>query len=105
MPSMSLCHLMGMQTISIICTGTWGLIAAADKISTTGTRTITDIINFIFHGSVEALIVLARLLGMTYQEINVWFFCVAWPLLTLLLMYAVFLLVRQNRELRRESHV
>ena len=65
---------------------------------------MTDIINFIFHGSVEALIVLARLLGMTYQEINVWLFCVAWPLLTLLLMYAVFFLVRQNRELRRETH-
>jgi len=27
---------------------------------------MTGIINFIFHGSVEALIVLARLLGMTY---------------------------------------
>ena len=26
---------------------------------------MTDIINFIFHGSVEALIVLARFLGMT----------------------------------------
>ena len=66
---------------------------------------MTDIINFIFHGSVEALIVLARLLGMTYQEINVWLFCVAWPTLTLLLMYAVFFLVRQNRQLRREAYV
>ena len=65
---------------------------------------MTDIINFIFHGSVEALIVLARLLGMTYQEINVWLFVIAWPALTLLLMYAVFFLVRQNRELRRETH-
>ena len=66
---------------------------------------MTDIINFIFHGSVEALIVLARLLGITYEEINVWLFVIAWPILTLLLVYAVFLLVRQNRELRRESHV
>jgi len=66
---------------------------------------MTDIINFIFHGSVEALIVLARLLGMTYQEINVWLFCVAWPILTFLLMYAVYFLERQNRELRREEHV
>ena len=66
---------------------------------------MTDIINFIFHGSVEALIVLARLLGMTYQEINVWLFVIAWPVLTLLLMYAVFFLVRQNRELRREAYV
>ena len=66
---------------------------------------MNDIINFIFHGSVEALIVLARLLGITYEEINVWLFVIAWPILTLLLVYAVFLLVRQNRELRRESHV
>ena len=66
---------------------------------------MTDIINFIFHGSVEALIVLARLLGMTYQEINVWLFVIAWPILTLLLVYAVFLLVRQNHQLRREAHV
>ena len=64
---------------------------------------MTDIINFIFHDSVEALIVLARLLGITYEEINVWFFVIAWPICTLLLVYAVFLLVRQNRELRRES--
>jgi len=96
---------MGMQTISIICTGTWGRIAVAVKIPTIGTRTMTDIINFIFHGSVEALIVLARLLGMTYEEINVWLFVIAWPVLTLLLMYAVFVLVRQNRQLRREAHV
>ena len=66
---------------------------------------MNDIINFIFHSSVDALILLARLLGMTYQEINVWLFCVAWPLLTLLLMYAVFLLVRQNRELREAGYV
>ena len=66
---------------------------------------MTDIINFIFHDSVEALIVLARLLGMTYQEINAWLFVIAWPVLTLLLMYAVFFLVRQNRQLMREAHV
>ena len=66
---------------------------------------MTDNINFIFHGSVEALIVLARLLGMTYQEINVWLFVIAWPVLTLLLMYAVFFLVRQNRQLMRKAHV
>ena len=66
---------------------------------------MTDIINFIFHGSVEALIVLARLLGITYEEINVWLFVIAWPILTLLLLYAVFFLVRQNHQLRRKAHV
>ena len=66
---------------------------------------MNDIINFIFHSSVDALILLARLLGMTYEEINVWLFCVTWPILTFLLMCAVFYLSRQNRELREEAHV
>ena len=66
---------------------------------------MNDIINFIFHSSVDALILLAQLLGMTYQEINVWLFCVIWPILTFLLMYAVYFLSRQNRELRREAYV
>ena len=66
---------------------------------------MNDIINFIFHSSVDALILLARLLGMTYEEINVWLFCVVWPILTLLLMYAVLFLMRQNRELRETAHV
>ena len=66
---------------------------------------MNDIINFIFHGSVDALILLARLLGMTYEEINVWLFCVTWPILTFLLMYAVYFLVRQNRELREAGYV
>ena len=66
---------------------------------------MNDIINFIFHSSVNALVLLARLLGMTYEEINVWLFCVAWPILTFLLMYAVYFLGRQNRELRETAHV
>ena len=66
---------------------------------------MNDIINFIFHSSVDALILLARLLGMTYEEINVWLFCVVWPILTFLLMYAVYFLERQNRELRETAHV
>ena len=66
---------------------------------------MTDIINFIFHGSVKGLILLARLLGMTYEEINVWLFCVAWPLFTLVLAYWALSLLRQNRQLRRELHV
>ena len=62
-------------------------------------------IDMTFNWSVIALYEVAGWFNITYEEINVWLFCVAWPLLTLLLMYAVFLLVRQNRELRRESHV
>ena len=62
-------------------------------------------IDTIFNWAVIALYQVASVMGITYEEINVWLFCLAWPILTLLLMYAVFFLVRQNRELRRESHV
>ena len=62
-------------------------------------------IDMTFNWAIIALDEVAGWFGITYEEINVWLFCVAWPILTLLLMYAVFLLVRQNRELRRESHV
>ena len=61
-------------------------------------------IDIVFNWAVIALYEVAGCFGITYEEINVWLFCVAWPTLTLLLMYAVFFLVRQNRQLRRETH-
>ena len=63
---------------------------------------MADIINFVFYGSVDALVWLARLFGFTYQEINVLIFCVAWPLFTLALMYLSLSLWRQNKQLRRD---
>ena len=62
-------------------------------------------IDIIFNWSVKVLYEVAGWFSITYEEINVWLFCVAWPILTLLLMYAVCFLVRQNRLLRRESYV
>ena len=62
-------------------------------------------IDMTFNWAVIALYEVAGWFGITYEEINVWLFCVAWPILTLLLMYAVFFLVRQNRQLSRESYV
>ena len=62
-------------------------------------------IDFIFNWAVIALYEVAGWFGMTYQEINVWLFCVTWPILTFLLMYAVYFLGRQNRELRETAHV
>ena len=62
-------------------------------------------IDITFNWSVIALYDVAGWFNITYEEINVWLFCVAWPILTLLLMYAVFFLVRQNRQLRREAYV
>ena len=62
-------------------------------------------IDMTFNWSVIALYEVAGWFNITYEEINVWLFCVAWPILTLLLVYAVFFLVRQNRQLSREAHV
>ena len=62
-------------------------------------------IDIVFNWAVIALYEVAGWFGITYEEINVWLFCLAWPILTLLLMYAVFFLVRHNRQLRREAYV
>ncbi|MBT5875756.1 MAG: hypothetical protein HOH43_20190 [Candidatus Latescibacteria bacterium] len=59
-------------------------------------------IDSIFNWCVIALVELAKLLGITYEEINVWLFCVAWPVFTLTLMYWCYSLWRQNRYLRRQ---
>ncbi|MBT5872273.1 MAG: hypothetical protein HOH43_02545 [Candidatus Latescibacteria bacterium] len=59
-------------------------------------------IDTIFNWAVIALYEVARWLGITYEEINVWLFCVIWPVVTLALMYWCYSLWRQNRQLRRQ---
>ena len=44
----------------------------------------------------------ARYLGITYEELNVWLFCVAWPALTIALIVWLVFLIRQNRRLKRQ---
>jgi hypothetical protein len=51
-----------------------------------------------FGACVIALRVAATSLGTTYEAVNVWFFCVIWPLFTLALLGVI---VRQRRQLRR----
>jgi hypothetical protein len=62
---------------------------------------MTEWINIIFYGSVEALVRLAKLLGISYQEINVWLFCVAWPLMTVLMVVIIWKQYRAIKHLRR----
>ena len=62
---------------------------------------MTPIINFVFYGSVNALVWLARLLGITYQEINVLIFCIGWPLVTVIMMATILKLWRKNQVLSR----
>ena len=60
-------------------------------------------IDTIFDWAVIALYQVAGLMGITYEEINVWLFCVAWPVITFVLVYVALSLFRQNRRLRREA--
>ena len=62
---------------------------------------MTPFINFVFYGSVDALIWLARLLGITYQEINVLIFCIGWPLVTVIMVAVIMELWRNNNVLSR----
>jgi ABC-type arginine transport system permease subunit len=62
---------------------------------------MTPIINFVFYGSVDALIWLARLFGITYQEINVLIFCIGCRLVTVIMMAVIMELWRNNNVLSR----
>lgn len=58
-------------------------------------------INRVFDGCVHLLLYLADLTGTTYKEINVWIFCVIWPIFTLLLMAIVAWQWLRIRKLKR----
>jgi hypothetical protein len=53
-------------------------------------------------GLVDALVWLAQLLGITYQEINVLIFCIGWPLVTVIMAVAIVKLWRTNQELNKQ---
>ena len=42
---------------------------------------------------VKLLVDLANIIGITYEEINVWLFCIIWPIITLI-MFAEILRLR-----------
>ena len=57
-----------------------------------------------FDYCVQLLSDLASILGITYEEINVWLFCVIWPLLTLL-MFGEILRLRLRQFNNKQSKV
>jgi hypothetical protein len=59
-----------------------------------------DWINIVFNGSVAALRYCASALDMTYQEVNVWLFCVALPLVMVIMMVTIVKLWRDNNVLK-----
>ncbi len=57
----------------------------------------------IFQLCVDLLVWLARLLGTSYEVVNVWIFCVIWPIFTLLLVGIVVWQYWTIRKLRRKG--
>ena len=57
-------------------------------------------IDAVYDWAVIALVECAKLLGITYEEINVWLFCVAWPLVTLAMVAVIVKLWRENQTLK-----
>ncbi len=62
-------------------------------------------IDQIFNWAVYALIWLAQLLGITYEEVNVWLFVFAWPLVTVVLVLVILKLWKDNRMLRNKGAI
>ena len=57
-------------------------------------------VDSIFDWAVHALVWLARLLGITYEEINIWVFVVGWPSATLAMLGVILWQWRKIRSLR-----
>jgi len=64
--------------------------------------TYQEIINLIFDYCVELLIIGARAVGMTYEEINVWFFIVFEPIVFVIVLLYAWYLKSQNLYLRKQ---
>ena len=60
-------------------------------------------IDMTFDWCVRLLIDGARLMGITYEEINIWIFVVGWPLATAVMVAVIVWQWRQIRGLRRIS--
>ena len=56
----------------------------------------------VFDWCVDLLLSGAAMLGISYNEINVWIFCVIWPLLTLILIGLVLYQRAHIRRLKRK---
>ena len=57
-------------------------------------------INKVFDLCVDILLYGADILGMTYNEINIWLFVIIQPLIHIIMAVWIFYLIRLNRKLR-----
>jgi hypothetical protein len=61
---------------------------------------MNTLVDSIFNSCVLFLNNLAKLLGMTYNEINVWIFCIVWPAFTIFLIVRLIQLKRKIKKLK-----
>ena len=54
----------------------------------------------LFNSCVLFLVQIASLLGVTYEELNVYLFCIAWPIITVYMMFRILYLRWKIRWLR-----
>ena len=54
----------------------------------------------LFNSCVLFLVQIASLLGVTYEELNVYLFCIAWPIITVYMMFRIMYLRWKIRWLR-----
>jgi len=61
-------------------------------------------IDTIFNFCVRLLYDVANILGISYEEINVWLFCVIWPFLSLVLFAEVMRLRIKNEQMIKKRN-
>lgn len=61
-----------------------------------------DWVDTVFKICVVFLVDLAKLLGITYEEINIWIFVIVWPTLTILGGVWIIILRRKIRRLQNQ---
>jgi len=61
-------------------------------------------IDTIFNFCVRLLYDMANILGISYEEINVWLFCVIWPILSLVLFAEVMRLRIKNEQMMKKRN-
>lgn len=61
-------------------------------------------IDTIFNFCVRFLYDVANILGISYEEINVWLFCVIWPFLSLVLFAEVMRLRIKNEQMIKNKN-
>jgi hypothetical protein len=59
--------------------------------------------NEIFDLCVQLLYAFADIFGMTYKEINVWIFCIIWPIITAIMAIWIVILIQEKRKLSLQS--